>query len=170
MQTTIRSQRTGRAVRTVTVEVNPATGKRYLKAELAALIAGSTTSLYFRQLLKDTLGELQERYNRKANYRHPQRVATGSVHRHDGQADIYGGRYKVVGFDAVTGTYTAEVLPPDDQTIESIIADVISGAYYAAPGEDKAEAAEAEIQRRTARAGETFQIKFVSAATYAEMF
>lgn len=170
MQTKIRSERTGQITRTVEVEINPATGKRYLKAELAAAIAGNTSSLYYRQLLKDTLGSLQERFNRKAAQRYRQTVETGSVHRWDGQADIYGGQYKVTGFDAVTGIYTTVALPPDDTTLEAIIADVLSGAYYAAPGEDKAERAEQEIQDRIDRAGRESKIKFISAAAYAEYF
>lgn len=170
MQTKIRSERTGRPTRTVEIETNPETGKRYLKAELAAKIAGSTTSLYFRQLQRYTLGELQEQVNRKAAYRHPQRIETGSVHRLDGQSDIYGGQYKVTGFDPVTGLYTTVTLPPDDTTLEAIITDVVNGTYYVAPGEDRAERAEEEIQDRINRAGRESKTKFISAAAYAEYF
>lgn len=170
MQTKIRSERTGRPTRTVEVGINPQTGKRYLKADLAAAIAGNTSSLYYRQLQRYTLGELQERFNRKASQRYRQTEPTGSVHRFDGQADLYGGQYEIIAFDDKTGVYTAAHLPPDDTTLDAIIADVLSGAYYSAPGEDKAERAEEEIQRRTADAGRKFNIRFVSAAAYAEYF
>lgn len=172
MQTKIRSQRTGQTVRTVEVDTNPETGKPYRKAELAAILAGvhGVDSLWFRQLMKYTLGELQQRVTAKRSYRHKQTVPTGSVHRHDFQADIYGGQYKVTGFDDVTGIYTTVTLPPDDKTIEAIITAVVEGHYYVAPGEDRAVKAEEEIQDRIARAGRESKIRFVSAAAYAELF
>lgn len=169
MQAKIKSPWTG-AIRTVEIGTSPATGKPFTKAELAAAIAGNTSSLYFRQLLRSTLGELQERFDRNAAQRYRQTEAIGSVHTFDFQADIYGGQFEITAFNDKTGVYTARRLAPSDATIERIIADVLSGAYYAAPGEDKAERAEEEIQSRTADAGREFKIRFVSAEAYAAYF
>jgi hypothetical protein len=154
------------------VQINPATGKRYTKAELVSKILTGRTegTLIVRQYMRMTAGELQKKLNDKESFRYTQRVATGSVHTHGTQADIYGGQFKVVSFDAKTNAYIAEILPPSAEVIGRILADVEAGTYYVGPGQDRWEEAEKEIQRREERAGDTFRVKFVSSAAYAEAF
>jgi hypothetical protein len=157
---------------TAEVQTNPATGKRYTKAELVAKILTGRTqgTLIERQYLRMTAGELQKKLNDKESFRFTQRVPTGSVHTHDFQADIYGGQFRVTSFNDKTGTYTAVVLAPSAEVIGRILADVEAGSYYVSPGQDRWEEAEKEIQRREARAGDTFEVRFISAEAYAAAF
>jgi hypothetical protein len=163
-----------RKIRAIEIRTNPATGKRFTKAEFIAILAKNASALYARQLTRYTLADLQQKVDQRIKYdttRYAvQKVATGSIHSFDFQADIFEGQFEIVGYDTATGDYTAAYLAPNDRVIEAIIASAENGSYYAAPGEDRWERAEREIQERTAQAGKTFKIRFVSAAAYAEYF
>jgi hypothetical protein len=176
------SHQTSRTRKPVEIDTNPETGRKYTKAELVAklLPSRSPEELIWRQYLRHTLGELQLRLRNREAYRYPQRVATGSVHSFDFQADVFRGQYRVVSFDDRTGVYTAEYVEPSDGLIEE------ARAYYLGSAEPylswhdpfgperrratRQESFDQEIIDRIDRAGQTFQVRFVSAESYAAAF
>lgn len=76
------------------------------------------------------------------------------------QADVYGGQYQLIERTG-PGKWLAMHLPPTEAEVEKISAD----PYYREHG-----GAERVISDRLQQAGETFPIRFVSAARYADYF
>jgi hypothetical protein len=121
------------------------------------------------------------------------RMRAGDVYRHDSQADIWRGRYKLVA--KVPGerkTWIVEILPDDAEIIDAIV-DYWAGQEAAgaptSPVWDKtwAECADGErpqvtgqktheqmmteeLASRAARYGQRSKVTFISAAQYAEYF
>lgn len=123
------------------------------------------------------------------------RMRAGDVHRHDAQADIWRGRYKLI--ERVPGkprTWIVEALPDDDEIIGAIVdfwAGQEADGGWTAPIWDRTwadcdtDAGERpqvigamthedmlfeELARRAERYGERTQVTFISAAAYAEYF
>lgn len=94
----------------------------------------------------------------------------GDVLQHDSQSDLLQGSYRLV--EHLGGIrWLAEQLPPDDALVDRLLAmaaaDEASGSY---PLWATAEDVLAEITERTADAGRTFTIQFVSRDAWDAMF
>lgn len=120
-------------------------------------------------------------------------MKAGDVYRSDFQSDIHGGQYRLV--EKVKGepnTWIIEYLPPDEQTLDSILNYYVTAeanGYMTTPVWDKTWAQcgegehperigwttyeqdmEAEIQRYEERAGTRVKTTFISSRRYAEYF
>lgn len=87
----------------------------------------------------------------------------GDIHTFDYQADIFGGRYRLIK-SLGGGKWLAEHMEPTDEELDAILATAGQSSW------DTPERVEAEALRRIEDAGTTFTIHFVSAARYAEAF
>jgi hypothetical protein len=102
----------------------------------------------------------------------------GDIMTWDYQSDIYGGQYRLIE-DLGGGRFVAEYLEPSDEVIDRIINDFMDGHGYLdyidpfGPNRRRVTAQESldmEIMQRIERAGQTFKIQIVSAATYHAAF
>jgi hypothetical protein len=109
--------------------------------------------------------------------RRPHQV--GDVLKHDFQADVFEGEYRLVE-DLGGGSWLAETVEPSDELIEAARVYYLEGQSPClnyvdpfGPGRRRAtrqESLDMEILERIERAGWTFKIQFTSRAKWAEMF
>jgi hypothetical protein len=103
----------------------------------------------------------------------------GSVHRFDGQSDVFHGEYRLVE-DLGKGLFVAEYVEPSDALITEAEAFYLHSpqpylGYHDPFGPERREATrqealDQEIDDRIDRAGRTFRIRFVSQEAWAAAF
>lgn len=106
-------------------------------------------------------------------------MKVGDIHKWDYQSDVFRGEYRLVE-DLGNGRWVIEHLEPSDEILEEIMQDYLYGlnpmlSYHDAFGPERRiqtrqEALDEEVMRRIDRAGERSEVRFVSAARYAEAF